>query len=99
MKVAIFCSEFFQNIHQNASIVACFQKFRHEINTPYTDQNIHQRKSEKNTWPPLLNLSHAPESSLTERAFVELLFIFTNSVKYTGAEWSTKALKVKIKIL
>ena len=38
------------------------------------------------------------KSSLAERVFVELLFFFTNSDKYTGAVWSTKALKVKIRI-
>ena len=39
------------------------------------------------------------KSSLTERVFVELLFFFTNSDNYMGAVWSTKALKVKIRIL
>ena len=39
------------------------------------------------------------KSSLAERVFVELLFFFTNSDKYMGAVWSTKALKVKIGIL
>ena len=39
------------------------------------------------------------KSLLAERVFVELLFFFTKSDKYMGAEWSTKALKVKIKIL
>ena len=39
------------------------------------------------------------KSSLAERVFVELLFFFTNSDKYMGAVWSTKALKVKIRIL
>ena len=39
------------------------------------------------------------KSSLAERVFVELLFFFTNSDKYMGAEWSIKALKVKIRIL
>ena len=39
------------------------------------------------------------KSSLAERVFVELLFLFTNSDKYMGAVWSTKALKVKIRIL
>ena len=39
------------------------------------------------------------KSSLAERVFVELLFFFTNSDKYMGAEWSTKVLKVKIRIL
>ena len=38
-------------------------------------------------------------SSLAERVFVEQLFFFTNSDKYMGAVWSTKALKVKITIL
>ena len=33
MKVAIFFSEFFQNLNQNASIVACFQKFNQELST------------------------------------------------------------------
>ena len=28
--IAILYSRFFQNTHQNASIVKCFQKFRHE---------------------------------------------------------------------
>ena len=32
------------------------------------------------------------KSSLAERVFVELLFFFTNSDKYMGAVWSTKAL-------
>ena len=39
------------------------------------------------------------KSSLAERVFVELLFLFTNSDKYMGTVWSTKALKVKIRIL
>ena len=39
------------------------------------------------------------KSSLAERVIVELLFFFTNSDKYMGAEWSTKALKVKTRIL
>ena len=39
------------------------------------------------------------KSSLAERVFVELLFFFTNSDKYMGAVWSTKALNVKIRIL
>ena len=41
------------------------------------------------------------KSSLAERVFVELLFFFTSSFsdKYMGAVWSTKALKVKIRIL
>ena len=39
------------------------------------------------------------KSSLAERVFVELLFFFTNSDKCTGAVWSTKALKVKIRTL
>ena len=39
------------------------------------------------------------KSSLAERVFDELLFFFTYSDKYMGAEWSTKALKVKIRIL
>ena len=30
MKIAIFCSRLFQNTHQNASIIKCFQKFLHE---------------------------------------------------------------------
>ena len=38
------------------------------------------------------------KSSLAERVFVELLFFFTNSDKYKGAVWSTKALNVKIRI-
>ena len=33
------------------------------------------------------------KSSLAERVFVELLFFFTNSNKYMGAEWSTKAIE------
>ena len=32
MKIAILVSKFFQNIHQNASIIKCFQKFLHEKN-------------------------------------------------------------------
>ena len=32
------------------------------------------------------------KSLLAERVFVELLFFFTNSDKYMGAVWSTKAL-------
>ena len=32
------------------------------------------------------------KSSLAERVFVELLCFFTNSNKYMGAEWSTKAI-------
>ena len=39
------------------------------------------------------------KSSLAERIFVELLFFFTYSDKYMGAVWSTKAFKVKIRIL
>ena len=39
------------------------------------------------------------KSSLADRVFVELLFFFTNSDKYMRAVWSTKALKVKIRIL
>ena len=39
------------------------------------------------------------KSSLAERVFVELLFFFTNSVKYIRAVWSTKAFKVNIRIL
>ena len=39
------------------------------------------------------------KSSLAESVFVELLFLFTNSDKYMGAVWLTKALKVKIRIL
>ena len=39
------------------------------------------------------------KSSLAERVFVELLLFFTNSDKYMGAEWLTKALKVKTRIL
>ena len=39
------------------------------------------------------------KSSLAKQEFVELLFFFTNSDKYMEAEWSTKALKVKIYIL
>ena len=39
------------------------------------------------------------KSSLVARVFVELLFFFTNSDKYMGAIWSTKTLKVKIRIL
>ena len=39
------------------------------------------------------------KSSLAERVFVELLFFFTNSDTCMGALWSTKALKVKIRIL
>ena len=39
------------------------------------------------------------KSSLAERVFVKLLFFFTNSDKYMGAEWSTKALKFKTRIL
>ena len=39
------------------------------------------------------------KSSLADRVFVELLFFFTISDKYTGAEWSTKALKVRTGIL
>ena len=30
MKIAFLFSKFFQNIHQNASIVTCFQNFLHE---------------------------------------------------------------------
>ena len=30
MKIAILVSKFFQNIHQTASIITCFQKFLHE---------------------------------------------------------------------
>ena len=39
------------------------------------------------------------KSSLAKHVFVKLLFFFTNSDKYMGAEWSTKALKVKTRIL
>ena len=39
------------------------------------------------------------KSLLAERVFVELLFFFTNSDKYMGAVWATKALNVKIRIL
>ena len=39
------------------------------------------------------------KSSLAEPVFLELLFVFTNSDKFTGAVWSAKALKVKIGIL
>ena len=39
------------------------------------------------------------KSSLPERVFIQLLFFFTNSDKYMGAVWSTKALKVKIRIV
>ena len=39
------------------------------------------------------------KSSLAERVFVKLLFLFTNSDKYMGALWSTKALNVKVRIL
>ena len=39
------------------------------------------------------------KSSLAEPVFVELLFFFINSDKFMGAVWSTKALKVKIRIL
>ena len=34
MKVAIFYSELFQNINQNVSIVACFQKFYRKLSAP-----------------------------------------------------------------
>ena len=37
IKVAIFYLEIFQNIDQNASIVACFQKFHLELSTPYSN--------------------------------------------------------------
>ena len=37
------------------------------------------------------------KSSLAERVFVELLFFFTNSDKYMGAVWSTKALNYYFK--
>ena len=37
--------------------------------------------------------------SFAESVFVEVLFLFTNSDKHTGAEWSTTTLKVKIRIL
>ena len=37
------------------------------------------------------------KSSLTERVFVELIFFFINSDKYTGEKWSTTPLKVKIR--
>ena len=39
------------------------------------------------------------KSSLAERVFVELLFFFANSDKYTGVKWSTKAIKDKTRIL
>ena len=39
------------------------------------------------------------KSSLAERVFVKLLFLFTNSDKYMGVEWSTKALTVETRIL
>ena len=38
MKVAIFYSEFLQNINQNASIVASFQKFQ---SYKYPIENVH----------------------------------------------------------
>ena len=34
MKVVIFYSEIHQNINQNASIVACFQKLHRKLSTP-----------------------------------------------------------------
>ena len=39
------------------------------------------------------------KSSLAERVFVNYCSFFTNSDKYTVAEWSTKAIKDKIRIL
>ena len=39
------------------------------------------------------------KSSLAERVFVELLFFVTNSDKYIGEIWSSKALNVIIRIL
>ena len=44
MKVAIFYSEFFQNVTQNVSIVACFQKFDRKLSAPLSAAAPHSKR-------------------------------------------------------